>query len=375
MQKSEADGYELASDGSRQVKYRIACPSCRSKYVAPEQLLLSEMNSDEEKKSNDRKPPSPINNQLIAGSVLLLREAYDAAKLLKEEDCALSSSNLKKKYEFIQEMTLDDLKDAWYTYQDYLSMIQKETDYEFYWEEDFQLLPRSLPAASSLSAIQRREQKLQTRPWRDPTLFIGLEELMTLQEQEFVTELMCSNDSRSLAQAAHIMHGVLTSMGNERASARAIQDLSAFGTAPPAQQTRQFMPPPPLHPKEMQKIRGRFPLPGHMPRCVIIPVYDVTESKRNHPLRFERSARNVNHGLTLTEVRGVAGRSGLRRGDVVTHINAEPIYNLSDFDQAVLNSFHSSAEGDLMIVVNAHAETAHALRTRAQEMQRAKVQF
>jgi len=372
MQKAESDEYEIASDGSRQVKFKVAFPSSRAKYMAPS--TIQEVGGEEKK--SDMKVPA---DQFIVGFVLLLREAYDAKKLLAMEDSELSSSNLKKKYQFLQETTLDDLRDAAVNYKEYLKKIDKDDEtyaaHQFDWEEEFKLLPRSFDG-SSLSAVERRQQKLHARPWRDPTLFMGLEELMTRQEQEFVTQLMCNNDTHSLAQAAHIMHGVLSAMGADRSSARAVQDLSAFGTAPPAQQSRQFTPPPPLNPKDMQRIRTRFPLPTHMPRCVLIPVYNINDSKRYHPLKFERKKNpGDKKALALTEIRGVAGRSGLRRGDVVTHIDAEPMTTLDDFDHAVQSAWLDNPEGDLMIVVNAHVDNALALRERAQKMQQAKVQF
>ena len=372
MQKSEADGYQEASDGSRQVKFHIACPSSRMKYSAHQ--IMAQPSLEEEKKGDASNLPSTKNlsseNQVVVSYVLLLREAFSAVKLLAMQDSDLSSTELNKKYAFIQDTTLDDVKEAHYNYTDYLQKIHKASDGKdvpvFDWENDFQLLPRSFEGGASKSAIERRQERLTAKPWRDPSLFLGLDELMTRQEQEYVTQLLCNNDTNNLAQAAHILYGMLT------ATTRTQQAVSSMGNFGAPLKRSNGPPAPSVNPKEMQKIKGRFPLPQHMPRCVLIPVFDVQSSERKHPLKFDSTA---NFPLTLSQVRGVAGRSGLRRGDIVTHIDAEPVETLDDFAQNVHNAWNDNPQGDLMIVVNAHPENAQALRERAQAMQKAKVQF
>ena len=408
MLKSDADDYEEASDGSKQVKYHLSCPCSRSKYQVPSSHQhptatdSSGLIAEEKKESHhsmdhasDHGSYSSImavadldlhhskygvlSHQPIVGYVLLLREAYDASALLRKEDSSLPTSKLSKKYQFIRETTLDDVQEAALNYEIYMKGVNKNDHiHKFDWD-DFSLLPRSAPSSSPGSCLKLRHEKLlQAKAWRDPTLFMGLEELMSLQEQEFVTQLMCCDDLQSLAQAAYIMHGVLNNMGGNRASALMVRELSVFGTEaplPPPLKLGGAKPPPPLHPKQALKISGRFPLPNHMPRCIAFPVYDPMD-EQNSPLRFEvPSATNI--PLTVSQVRGVAGRSGLRRGDIITHVQGEPVFSNQEYAQMVGRLFADPYKMDdqLHIVVNAHTQNARLLRERAQDMQKARIQF
>ena len=377
MLRAEADGYEEASDGSKQVKFHLACPMSRAKYLAPD-TELTQIFVEEKKEPSCHDGPQP-NQKLayhpIVTYVLLLRQAYSVANILQESDSNLSASNLKKKHEFLQNTTLDDIQEASVNYRSYLKDIGKKVEApELDWSK-YADVPRLGSAGSVLE--KSRDKLVTTRAWRDPTLFIGWEELMTLPEQEYVTQLMYSNDVPNLAHASHIMHGVL--LGGRQPSDRAIDVISNFRkTAPPPLKSASLSlkPPAPMHPKAAAKMVGRFPLPNHMPRCVVFPVYDPEE--RNCPVRFETPSARY-QPLTVSQVRGVAGRSGMRRGDVVTHVEGQPVYSNEQYAKLLASLFHRPAHADddrqVMIVVNAHAENARLLRERAQAMQKARVQF
>lgn len=312
MQKSEADGYTEASDGSQQVKFHVKCPSCREKYVS-------------EKHPKHSSVPY----------VVTLRQAYNMQRLLHENDSALSANDLRTKYDFMSNTTLSDLQDAVINLKTYWQEIDKPGDIELDIEK-FDSLPRSLQST----------RKLDSTPWRDATLFQGLEELMTRSEQEFLTQLFCSGQPDSLAQAAHILHG-MTFATADRQAANAIQNMSTFSAA---------------ERKELTLWRGRFPLPVHMPRCVQLPVFDPTG--KNPSLRFDKKTDD----LVLTQIRGPAGRSGLRRGDTVTHLHSEPMETREDYIRAVKQVFDDDPEGIIMVVVNANEETAKALKERMIKM-------
>lgn len=315
MQKSEADGYTQASDGSNQVKFHVKCPSCREKYVSEKYPKHSSVSY-----------------------VVMLREAYAMQPFLDQSDSALSANDLQTKYNFVANTTLSDLQDAVVNLKSYWQEIKKPGEIELDLTK-FDSLPRS--------AGSRR--KIDATPWRDPSLFQGLEEVMTQSEQQFLTQLFCSKKADSLAQAAHILHGMTFSTA-DRQAATVVQNLSSFGEADR---------------KEVSQWRGRFPLPVHMPRCVQLPVFDPTA--RNVLLRFDPKSDD----LALTQIRGPAGRSGLRRGDVVTHLHSEPVLSRDDYVRAVKQAFDEDPEGVLMVVVNANEETAKALHERMLKMRTA----
>ena len=312
MQKSEADGYTEASDGSNQVKFHVKCPSCREKYVSEKHPKHS-----------------------CVPYVVILREAYAILSLLEQNDSSLSANDLQTKYNFISNTTLSDIQDAVVNLKNYWQEINKPGEIELDLTK-FNSLPRSGGST----------RKIDATPWRDPSLFQGLEEVMTRSEQEFLTQLFCSNKPDSLAQAAHILHG-MTFSTSDRQAAQVVKDLSAFG---------------PTERKEVSQWRGRFPLPLHMPRCVQLPVFDP--SGRNASLRFDPKKND----LALTQIRGPAGRSGLRRGDVVTHLHSEPVETREDYERLVKQVFEEDPDGILMVVVNANTETATALRERMLKM-------
>eukprot|EP00977_Amphora_coffeiformis_P003285 scaffold609_cov170-Amphora_coffeaeformis.AAC.39 len=312
MQKSEADGYTEASDGSRQVKFHVKCPSCREKYVS-------------EKHPKHSSVPY----------VVTLREAYEMQHLLEEADSSLSARDLRKKYDFLNNTTLSTLQEAALNLNNYWAEINKPGDIDLELSK-FESLPRSLQST----------RKLDSKPWRDASLFQGLEELMTASEQEFLTQLFCSGQADSLAQAAHIMQGMILSTAERQAQA-AVKDLGSF-TA--------------IERKEITQMRARFPLPVHMPRCVQLPVFDPTANHRL--LKFDPKKND----LALTQIRGPAGRSGLRRGDVVTHIQSEAVESREDYVRTVKQMFEEDPNGVIVVVVNANEETAKGLKERMLKM-------
>ena len=72
----------------------------------------------------------------------------------------------------------------------------------------------------------------------------------------------------------------------------------------------------------------------------------------------------------MTQIRGPAGRSGLRRGDVVTHLHSEPVESREDYVRAVKQAFDEDPQGIIMVVVNANEDTAKALHERMRKMRK-----
>lgn len=73
------------------------------------------------------------------------------------------------------------------------------------------------------------------------------------------------------------------------------------------------------------------------------------------------------HRVLVGAVRGQAGKSGIMKGDVVTHVNGEVFTGTADeLNSFLVNSFEQQGgDGTVTIVVNAEVCTAEALRLRS----------
>ncbi|KAL3800674.1 hypothetical protein HJC23_006136 [Cyclotella cryptica] len=71
--------------------------------------------------------------------------------------------------------------------------------------------------------------------------------------------------------------------------------------------------------------------------------------------------------VLVAGVRGQAGKSGIMKGDVVTHVNGEPFTgNADDLNSLLVSAYEEQGrDGVVMIVVNADECTAEALRLRS----------
>jgi hypothetical protein len=214
---------------------------------------------------------------------------------------------------------------------------------------------------------------------RDPTLFVGLEEILTLDEQEFITSMLVSGKTELLVQAAQLLNGVL----QVSAGPRSAQTIAQLSLGPSAGRTNNHnksqRKPPKLSMAQIEhqhKVRKRFPIPSHMPRCVTLPFFDP--SSNNNILKFISKPDATNPPLTLAAVRGPAGKVGLRQGDVVTHVDGEPVQTMTEFIRAVQQQQSSNSvagENRMEITVNATPQVAQELRKRACDMKRQKIRF
>jgi signal recognition particle subunit SEC65 len=346
LQRSAADGYQEASDGSNQLKVSVQCPQCRGKY-------------------DSKKYPSNI----IVNSVLLLRKAHALSETLGQRDSELSATALQTKHSFIRETSLEDLKDAVRRLEVYHTEHGVDNAVPpLDWKEWSRYLPEN-----SNSSLQNNNLHatavVHRRPFCDLTLFMGLEELMTRDEQEFVTEMLSCGKAELLQQAAHILHGILHVSASRNAEG-ALQQLSTFGSngsGGSSSATRKGMTKQEL--ADTQKARKRWPLPTRMPRCVSLPVYDP--EARSKLLKFKKHAADESQELVLAGVRGPAGRSGLRVGDIVTHIQGEAVTAQTDYAKAMWREFAEDPnDGSRLIVVNADDEIAKILHERSEEIKK-----
>ncbi len=95
----------------------------------------------------------------------------------------------------------------------------------------------------------------------------------------------------------------------------------------------------------------------------ILAMGDINDGQSSHerrpPMRYQR--------VLVASVRGQAGKSGIMKGDVVTHVNGEVFLgNADELNKLLVNAYEEQGrDGVILIVVNAEACTAEALRLRS----------
>lgn len=409
LARSAAEGYTQASDGSNQVKVALQCPQCRGEYC---------------NRKDDSNPF--VAAASIVNAVLQLRRA--ASTPLPGgavPDSTLSATQLSHRRRFLEEVGhVKVLRDSYRLVQRYHDSLRPdkqcgtlpELDWEA-WRPHLQEAAQHAPCAvtvpssdSNDSSCCGGESSAALVLPRDPTLFLGLEDLMTTDEQEFITSMLVSGHAELLAQAANLLQNI-TQVSVGQRSAAAVQQM-AFSSSSSANtnttnsnRTNLHQPsrPSKAQLEHQQRVRNRFPLPGNMPRSVNLPIYDPVYDKKP-PLEFvgmqvpKQQQSNSNNSkelpppppeLALAAVRGPAGRAALRKGDCVTHVNGEPVTTVGEFvvalqlaqDRAAVgggDDDHGStatAAATFQLTVNANDATALALRSRAQEMKLQKVRF
>jgi hypothetical protein len=104
-----------------------------------------------------------------------------------------------------------------------------------------------------------------------------------------------------------------------------------------------------------------LPLPNRMPRVFDIPTYNPTGWYK--PIKFNKFQGHSK--LVLETVRGPALSSGVKPGDVVTHIQKERVYNTEQYNLKCLDLFKTDPNGQCSLTVNADQEVADHLKTRS----------
>lgn len=372
--------YQEASDGSKQLKIALQCPQCRTKYP----------------------------HRQIVQDILLLRQAVKLEPLFFTQDhineSSLKASDLSAKHDFSHQVTYEKLKDSWWRVDKYLrDRFSEREGFEVdtltntsntipelptEWKDHLQSGNNGLASTSSSGRSFDSQGNQNAGVGRgqaqydivDPTLFQGMDETMTLSEQEFLSKLLISGSVPNLMHAAQVLYGMLQLMLQGGLKARA-QNNMTFATLSASDNhsnnnnnlrmlttgTRLLYPD-----MDTALLRKRFPLPLHMPRWIVLPVYHP--QKRGVPLFF----KNNQYGLKITSVKGSAGQQGIRKGDIVTHINEEAcasstpedldVYMETLYERAKQNNGSDGNDGTVTLVVNAHPDTAQALQKRSFEM-------
>ena len=77
--------------------------------------------------------------------------------------------------------------------------------------------------------------------------------------------------------------------------------------------------------------------------------------------------------VVVNSVRGPAGRVGLRKGDVVTHVNdMEWSGTAAELQEYIYNLHGNHAEDNISITVNASPETASFLKVRHEMLEESR---
>jgi hypothetical protein len=211
----------------------------------------------------------------------------------------------------------------------------------------------------------------------DATLFFGLDDCMGTDEQAFVTQLLTSGQEEKLAQAALILNGMLKLYTSGAQVSRGMAKLTLA-------QTQQAF-------EIKEKTKKRFPLPNHMPGYVSVPVFKNTKtflkfvdtdwdgkivaSNAQSQKIFDRvyskyelpkESRKV---VAIKSVGGAAGRVGLRKADIVTHINDQEWEGTAQELVEEIHRLHeANSDSEFSMTVNASQETAKFLQLRCKLM-------
>lgn len=340
IESSEHD-YEEASDGNRHVKVKLQCPQCRGSLV------------------------NTIRDTRLMRKALIAQEYADVP------DSELNATELCLKHEFVQ-VYAKEVEHA----QLRLRKFQKDNDHG-----EIQASIKLEPSGSQDS------NKTATSTFKDETLFQGMDYCMSNAEQSFVTELLISGDPNQLAQAAQIMHGIMQiSLQGLTPSTRTAQTSSR------SEEMRRVA--------LLARFRKSHPLPARMPKYTVLGVFNDKkpmllfkdeewdgsiadaytrvhgQNKKNMAVdRILSQADSefcsaAQARVKIKSVKGQAGRVGLQKGDVVTHINAEPWEGTADeLSERIYRFYEEDPNQTFSMVVNAEPATAEVLKLRGQACQ------
>eukprot|EP00531_Pseudo-nitzschia_arenysensis_P001584 CAMPEP_0116144914 /NCGR_PEP_ID=MMETSP0329-20121206/16286_1 /TAXON_ID=697910 /ORGANISM="Pseudo-nitzschia arenysensis, Strain B593" /LENGTH=525 /DNA_ID=CAMNT_0003640429 /DNA_START=210 /DNA_END=1788 /DNA_ORIENTATION=+ len=340
-------------------------------------------------------------------------------RLLRDSD--LSASQLAKKMEFASNEAREQLKDASALYEhamDKAMAQRKDVDEETQkihkkqrekakekWTQLLDQLPAepsnacqcgedvdfcdgSCGSRNSIEVVLQNTSSYSSTPSPrksavDETLFQGFDEFMNKDEKLFLTDLFTDGDVRSVAQAALIMNGVrrLALTGKHKTIRE--ESLSK-------QELQQKI-------DRIDQMKVRFPLPNHMPGYFLIPTYSYREGymtlkqkpwdgTMTPPQRSKRVFEKVYAKsytrprpkseypisvATVQAVRGPIGRLGLRRDDIITHVeDAEWHGTAEDLQNYIYECHAKHPKNEISITVNATPETCEFLRVRNEMIMR-----
>ena len=242
-------------------------------------------------------------------------------------------------------------------------------------------------SSNSNSNSQRgnRNSKSKKSPVVDETLFQGFDEFMNKDERIFLTGLFTDGDVRSVSQAALIMNGVRRlALSGKHTITDEERDMTK-------QQLQQKI-------DRIDQMKIQFPLPNYMPGYFLIPTYSykdgymtlkqkawdgiMTPPQRSKRVfeqvycKYYKRPRPKNEYplqvATIQAVRGPIGRLGLRRDDIITHVeDAEWHGTAEDLQNYIYECHRKHPKNEISITVNATPETCEFLKVRNKMIVRA----
>jgi hypothetical protein len=448
--RAAEDDFQMASDGSRQVKIHVACPQCRSKYPVDdleETVLLlrsahalaeSIMTKVDDVPETTVAAASADSDSAVGVGVGVKETKEDPAnstttttttttveyKYKIVRDSHLSASQLARKSEFASQEARKQLEEASLLYEKAIAKsgaYRKDADESpanhakeqrntarAMWLalldqlpaepdnvcrcEDVTFCDGSCGSRNSIEVVLQTTGSYSQTPSptskksvMDDTLFQGFDEFVNRDEKIFLTDLFTNGDVRSVSQAALIMNGV------RRLALSGKHKIKRSQEEPMTKQEMQ------KHIDFIDQMKVQFPLPNHMPGYFLIPTYSYREGymtlkekpwdgSMTPPLRskrvfekvygkfYTRPRREDSYPLkvaTVQAVRGPIGRLGLRKDDIITHVNDAEWTGTAEDLQAYIYDCHAKhPRNEISITVNANPETCEFLKIRNEMMQR-----
>lgn len=368
--RSSQDDYQMASDGSRQVKVHVACPQCRSKYPMDisKVLLLRKVHSIG-LKAFDRDGKAIEDSDLNATQLSIKRDLFSHKK--------------KRQVELAHGLYLKVMEGK----VDLAKMVEAEKVCERFFH--------GLPESAADSTDDEEDDEYVDNPSSpkrpkipvDSSLFQGLHDFLGWDEKVFLTQLFTSGEVSKLAQAAMILNGVLK---------LSMQPPSMRSSFPENRNPVNYKKASEL----LKRTKASFPLAMYMPGYFLVPnfpsqkqylsfkdqtwngmitppaqsknIFQHVYGDHYHP----PNAENPRPIVVIDGVRGPAGRVGLRKGDVVTHINEmEWTGTASELLEHIHELYEQSPDDLFSITVNATPEAALFLKVRKELMEKARIEL
>eukprot|EP00934_Nitzschia_sp_Nitz4_P005306 Nitzschia sp. Nitz4//scaffold29_size155292//618//1880//NITZ4_002629-RA/size155292-processed-gene-0.0-mRNA-1//1//CDS//3329546361//5296//frame0 len=416
MISSSKDDYMEASDGSRQVKIWLRCPSCRSDltYTIRDTLLLRKVDEVLSLVELDKTGGNLTESQ---------RSLHDALQRSKEVQTAVEESRTREaNYLGLDE--LDEESEVSVSASPSIEEWGVEADLAFGVHESIRW-PRSPVSSSDESSVITESQV-------DPILFGGLDCVLHDCDRISLTELMVSGNPDKLAEAAQTLAALATTLHSQKMApspsvamsnpqvSRILKRSSVFDLVAEVKKAHQAEAVGPVVValprgmprrsssvvvKQMSLRQRRFPLPVRMPKYMEISratwsqlsfvdhkwdgtVMDayakltigfgqrVTQRSPNHA-----GIENVLGGrearielpnkprILLCNVPRELGQQGATRGDVLTHVLGKNVSGMT-FEQVCFFVMHAlqGQECNIELVFNAERSVAEALKRRAMAM-------
>lgn len=378
--RASKDDFQVASDGSRQVKIHIACPQCRSKY------------------------PMEISKVMLLRQVHSLGAAICDQEGQTLDDSSLTATQLSVRRDLVTPSKRRQVELSHGLYRKVMTGLldlDKLAQAESQCQRVFKGMPEPSPTsggdgATTFDEEDYNDDEYSDKPaspkrWSirvDNSLFQGLQDLMGRDEKMFLTDLLTSGEVSKLAQAAMILNGVLE-LTMQPPSMRPLRSFETQDNSKSYKREANLL----------EQTKKRFPLTNHMPGYFILPTFskhqmylsfvdtkwDGTIVPTNRSNRvFEQvygghykplNADQPRSVVQIQAVRGPAGRVGLRKFDTVTHINElEWTGTATELANHIYELYQNQPEETISITVNANPETAMFLKVRRELMELSKLE-